>query len=75
MARTGNVNVYYSQNFAMEAEAARISLATYSSNALVRSVYESLRYAKDEDFYHYFKALAVLKLLLYFERLLWLIEN
>lgn len=41
------------ENFAKETEAIRIILATQISNIAAQSLYESLRYCKDEEFYHY----------------------
>lgn len=41
------------EKFASETEAVRIILATQISNIAAQSLYESLGYCKDEDFYHY----------------------
>ncbi len=40
-------------NFARETGAVRIVLSTQISNITAQSLYESLGYVKDEDFYHY----------------------
>ncbi len=40
-------------NFARETGAVRITLSTQISNVTAQSLYESLGYVKDEDFYHY----------------------
>jgi GNAT superfamily N-acetyltransferase len=41
------------ENFARETEAIRIILTTQICNITAQSLYESLGYCKDEDFYHY----------------------
>lgn len=41
------------EDFARETEAIRIILATQISNITAQSIYESLGYCKDEEFYHY----------------------
>jgi ribosomal protein S18 acetylase RimI-like enzyme len=41
------------ENFARETKAVRIILATQTSNTAAQSLYESLGYVKDQDFYHY----------------------
>lgn len=41
------------EDFARETEAIRIILATQTSNIAAQSLYESLGYCKDEEFYHY----------------------
>ncbi|MBW4540008.1 MAG: GNAT family N-acetyltransferase [Myxacorys chilensis ATA2-1-KO14] len=41
------------EDFARETEAIRIILATQISNITAQSLYESLGYCKDEEFYHY----------------------
>lgn len=41
------------EDFARETEAIRIILATQISNIVAQSLYESLGYSKDEEFYHY----------------------
>ncbi len=40
-------------NFARETGAVRIALSTQISNITAQSLYESLGYVQDEDFYHY----------------------
>ena len=40
-------------DFARESNAIRITLATQISNISAQSLYESLGYGKDEEFYHY----------------------
>ena len=41
------------ENFARETGAVRIILATQISNVAAQSLYESLEYMQDKDFYHY----------------------
>jgi ribosomal protein S18 acetylase RimI-like enzyme len=41
------------ENFAQQTGAVRIILATQVSNVAAQSLYESLGYVKDQDFYHY----------------------
>jgi GNAT superfamily N-acetyltransferase len=41
------------ENFARKTGAVRIILATQTSNTAAQSLYESLGYIKDQDFYHY----------------------
>ena len=41
------------KQYAQEAGAVRIVLATKISNNLAQALYESLGYIKDEEFYHY----------------------
>jgi GNAT superfamily N-acetyltransferase len=41
------------ENYARETGAVRIILATQISNIAAQSLYESLGYSKDQDFYHY----------------------
>ncbi|MGL5083077.1 MAG: GNAT family N-acetyltransferase [Microcoleaceae cyanobacterium] len=41
------------EDFARRTGAVRIILATQASNMAAQSLYESLGYAKDKDFYHY----------------------
>jgi ribosomal protein S18 acetylase RimI-like enzyme len=41
------------ENFARSTKAVRIVLSTQVSNIAARSLYRSLGYVKDEDFYHY----------------------
>lgn len=41
------------EEFAKETAAIRIILATQISNITAQSLYESLGYYKDEEFYHY----------------------
>jgi GNAT superfamily N-acetyltransferase len=41
------------ENFARQTGAVRIILSTQISNAAAQTLYESLGYRKDEDFYHY----------------------
>ena len=41
------------EDFARETEAIRIILATQISNIAAQSLYKSLGYSKDEEFYHY----------------------
>jgi ribosomal protein S18 acetylase RimI-like enzyme len=41
------------KQYAQETEAVRIVLSTKISNTLAQALYESLGYAKDEEFYHY----------------------
>jgi GNAT superfamily N-acetyltransferase len=41
------------ENFARETGAVRIILATQITNIAAQSLYESLGYIKDQDFYHY----------------------
>ncbi|AFY99611.1 GNAT family N-acetyltransferase [Calothrix sp. PCC 6303] len=41
------------ENFARKTGAIRIILATQTSNTAAQSLYESLGYIKDRDFYHY----------------------
>jgi ribosomal protein S18 acetylase RimI-like enzyme len=40
-------------DFARTTKATRITLSTQISNTTAQSIYESLGYCKDEDFYHY----------------------
>lgn len=41
------------EKYALDSGAVRIVLATQISNTSAQKLYESRRYAKDEDFYHY----------------------
>ena len=41
------------EDFARQTGAIRISLATQTSNVAAQSLYESLRYCRDEEFHHY----------------------
>jgi ribosomal protein S18 acetylase RimI-like enzyme len=41
------------ENFARETKAVRIILSTQVANPVAQSLYRSLGYIKDEDFYHY----------------------
>ncbi|MBD2258425.1 GNAT family N-acetyltransferase [Pseudanabaena sp. FACHB-2040] len=41
------------EKYARESEAARIVLSTQISNATAQSLYQSLGYCRDEEFYHY----------------------
>jgi ribosomal protein S18 acetylase RimI-like enzyme len=41
------------ENYAREAESARIILATQTSNIAAQALYESLGYSKDQEFHHY----------------------
>ena len=45
------------ESFAQETGAVRIALATHNSNTTAQSLYESLDYARDNDFYHYTRSL------------------
>jgi ribosomal protein S18 acetylase RimI-like enzyme len=41
------------ENFARAKKAVRIILSTHATNTIAQSLYRSLGYIKDEDFYHY----------------------
>ena len=45
--------MFTAEKYARETEAVRIVLATQISNIAAQSLYQSLGYCKDEEFYHY----------------------